>query len=134
MQYVGRCEDPEKTRWRDGVGGGEFELGRAQIVAYGLTDKLRAALYADVEAVVRPVPVKPVPVEAEVPPVLESGEFEGWRWQRVEDGDRVLWAVDNKPACKDWDLLGAPEQECPRFQSVVLPDGVFQAILASRAS
>lgn len=64
-----------------------------------------------------------------------EGEIDGWRYQRVDDGEQVLWAIDNKPLVERW-IATEPRHPdgrlkiCPEYQHLVVPDEVLAAICA----
>lgn len=162
LEFVEQDEETGNTVWRDPKDGGTYDLALHQLIPMGLTDKLRAALNDRVEEVggARIVPGAterpPEATSAEPKPEartglpdpkergveLLGGHTDEWRWQRVEDGDVVLWVIDNKPAVENWYQLtsvappifhnketGAVSVLPPEFQKIVIPEEVLQAIV-----
>jgi hypothetical protein len=125
--------------WREQGGDKHYWLAPGDVMQHGLTDRMRAALAE--EAVGGPLVVEKVldrdgvaqpvvrPPEATGRPPIEAigGHSAEWRWDRVVDGEHVVWAIDNKPAVDAW-AQGDRTEPCPPLQRVLLPHEILQII------
>lgn len=123
----------------------EFQLTPHEIQRHGLVDAVREAISPVVDAIgdkgPRKAPPEPqegiseatdhrprpnVAIHDELTkdgPSVQEVTVDGWRAQRVQDGDRVLWAIDNKPAIQAMMKDGpvTTDQIVSTFQHAVIP-------------
>lgn len=145
-----------ESEWRDvepGAPTGTITLTPGHVMALGLGDKLRegienAATAEDIRPGTDPSACSrcgnPRAEGAHGPgfcidrrPQVErqperikvlGGHTDEWRWQVVEDGDGLLWAIDNRPALDAW-KQGDQLEPAPAFHHLVIPDDVLRAVV-----
>ena len=120
-QYVGQAQEEGCYIFR-GPTGERMLLDAQDIQIMGLTETLREGLAGE------PAQVEARAVAAST---MLTGEAEGWRWFEI-DGH---WAIDNKPACREWaDLREEGVDVTPvEYQHVAIPPAVAQAIREAMA-
>lgn len=129
---AGSTDDLRDSLWVDPHTGEEGFLDPARVMRFGLTDRMREGLLAqdDVSGITEGPPEatdadqKPNPRPAGVE--VLGGHTDVWRWQRVQDGDEILWCIDNKPALTAHE--GLP-MDAPEFQKIVVPDEILRVIV-----
>lgn len=113
--------------------GAIYELGPAELIRHGLTDRMREALaqeasddwQGDAE---HEVATGAAPQPEQIRPAIKEGETgDGWRWSVIE-GDELLIHLTNKPAVEQ--RAGDPTATPLALQQATFPLDVLGLIFA----